>query len=248
MLTPIGRRIAGRITRFIAVSDAAANFHSRALDVPKKSFTVIGNGIDLARFTPGALRADQDVAQAPRIGYLGRLEHRKGVDVLLDAFVSLHDDWPDATLTIVGDGPERDALHQRIPERHRHAVTFTGRASDAQRQQALHGMDVLVAPARGGESFGIVLLEGLAAGVTLVASDIPGYRSVLRDGMDGWLTPPEDSAALARTLREVVSDHPQRHTRRANGAARAHTFGWQHVADRIEQVYKDADAAHKRAR
>lgn len=246
LVRPIGRALAKRVDRFIAVSDAAATFHARAFSVPKQAFTIIGNGIDLTRFPRHAPRSDQEICAAPRLTYLGRLEHRKGVDVLVAAFIALTKTFPHATLTIVGDGPQRAKLHAAIPAHLAPAVTFTGRVSDEERQQVLHQTDVLVAPARGGESFGIVLLEALASGCTLVATRIPGYASVVRDGIDGWLTTPNDAQALTGTLAEALTRADMRLTRRNNGFLRAETFGWPVVTDAIETVYRQALDAHRR--
>jgi phosphatidyl-myo-inositol alpha-mannosyltransferase len=246
VLMPIGRVIGRRIDRLIAVSDAAVRFHSRALRQSPDAFTIIGNGIDLRRFNRREPRHNAAVIAAPALVYLGRLEKRKGVDVLLRAFVPFAAQFPHASLVIVGDGPERATLEQAIPEALRAQVTFTGRVSDEERARRLADADILVAPARGGESFGIVLLEALASGCTLVASDIPGYRSVVRDGIDGWLVPPDDPAALNAALGDAVRQPEARAERRHAGFARAEMFSWPAITDQIEQVYAEACAVGRR--
>lgn len=238
-----GRRIVRHIDRLIAVSDAAVAFHQRVLDVSPAAFHVIGNGIDLDGFTRSEPRATTDVTAAPRLVFLGRLERRKGVDTLIDAFHTFTAAFPHAELAIVGDGPERAALTRQLPAHLAGQVTFTGRVSDTKRQQMLAWADLAVAPARGGESFGIVLLEALASGCALVATDIPGYRSVVRRHTDGWLVPPEDPAALAYALLEAVTNHPVRHERLANGYARVAMFAWPAISEAVEAVYRDARTA-----
>ncbi len=243
LLAPIGRRIAKHIDRFIAVSAAAQQFHSRALNVDIDRFTVIGNGIDLSAFVAAPPRPDADVARAPQLVFVGRLEQRKGVDVLIDAFLRLSDTLPNATLVIVGDGPQQARLAGAVPPDKAGQVRFVGRVSDRERADWLAWADIAVAPAKGGESFGIVLLEALASGCALVASDIPGYASVARNNIDAWLVPPNDAKRLTDTLIQVATDANARRQRSQNGHARAHTFAWPHIAAEIENVYHQAVSA-----
>ncbi|MEX2533602.1 MAG: glycosyltransferase family 4 protein [Nitriliruptoraceae bacterium] len=240
LLAPIGRRIIARIDRLIAVSGAAKQFHSRACGIATKRFTVIGNGIDLTGFTPATPRADQAVSEAPRLVYVGRFDQRKGVDVLLKAFLQLKHTHPQAELTLVGDGPERTRLKQFVAANQLDGVTFTGRVSDSERAHWLTWADIAIAPARGGESFGIVLLEALASGCALIASDIAGYRDVAMDGRDAWLVPPDNVKQLTATLQRVVADPKTRQKRRTSGLARAEQFAWPNVTTAIEAVYRDA--------
>jgi len=240
LLAPIGRRIIARIDRLIAVSEAAQDFHSRACGVAREQFTVIGNGIDITGFAPATPRADRAVTDTPRLIYVGRFDQRKGVDVLLKAFMQLTHTHPQAELTLVGDGPERTRLEQFVAANQLDGVTFTGRVSDSDRAHWLTWADIAVAPARGGESFGIVLLEALASGCALVASDIAGYRDVAVDGRDAWLVPPDDADQLAKTFRAVLADPATRRQRLTSGLARAEQFAWPNIATAIETVYRDA--------
>lgn len=240
LLAPIGRRIIARIDRLIAVSDAAQQFHSRACGIATNRFTVIGNGIDLAGFIPASSRADQAVSDSPRLVYVGRFDRRKGVDVLLEAFAHLKRTHPQAELALVGDGPERAGLQHVVATNQIDGVTFTGRVSDSDRTRWLSWADIAVAPARGGESFGIVLLEALASGCALVASDIAGYRDVAIDGRDAWLVPPGNVKQLTTTLQNVIADPKTRQKRFASGLVRAEQFAWPNVTTAIEAVYHDA--------
>ena len=100
------------------------------------------------------------------------------------------------------------------------------------------GADVYVAPATGHESFGLILVEAMAAGVPVVATDIPGYREVIRDGVDGSLVPPGDPHALAVAVGRVLGDRDLRERLRANARERARTYGWDAVAPTIEAIYE----------
>lgn len=240
LLKPIGQRITGRIDRFIAVSDAAKQFHARALGVAEQQFAVIGNGIHLPNFVGATPRAPSDVSERPRLVYVGRLERRKGVDVLLEAFKQCINLYPNAELTLVGDGPERARLEQFVATNHLTQVTFTGRVLNAERTRLLHWADLAIAPARGGESFGIVLLEALASGCALIASDIAGYRDVAVDGRDAWLVTPANATLLAATIVRVLGDATERNIRLAQGLKRAQQFAWPNITDAIETVYRDA--------
>src|SRR6185369_12831755 len=121
-------------------------------------------------------------------------------------------------------------------------VTVLGRVEDAEKQRVLETADVLCAPSLGGESFGMVLTEGFAAGTPVVASDIAGYRDVVRDGVDGLLVPRGDAQALAETLRDLWHQ-PERRVALGHAAVeRAERFAWPHVAREVLDAYEDAIA------
>jgi glycosyltransferase involved in cell wall biosynthesis len=100
--------------------------------------------------------------------------------------------------------------------------------------------DVYLGPALGGESFGMVLVEAMAAGLPVVASSIGGYRDVVREGVDGLLVPPKDPVALGRAVARILDDGALAERLRAAGRARARTFDWTNVAPRLEAIYEDA--------
>ncbi len=161
---------------------------------------MVGNGVELERFAT----ARPWPTDGPTILFVGRHEERKGLSVLLDA-AAVSGDTPDAlpaTLWVAGEGPETDALRRRHPPSRR--LQWLGRIGDDELAARLAGAHVLCAPSLGGESFGIVLLEAMAAHAAVVASDIPGYAAVL--GGHGAVVPPGDAVALAAALRRAVSD------------------------------------------
>jgi phosphatidylinositol alpha-mannosyltransferase len=187
---------------------------------------------------------DTDGAASPlRILFVGLPVERKGLPVLLRAYEALRDHIP-ATLTLVGPGPE-DVAPLLLDAR---GVQALGKVSDAEKSAQLARAELLCAPSLHGESFGMVLTEAFAARTPVVASDIPGYRDVVRDGTDGLLTPPGDALALAEALRQLALE-PERRRRMAGAAReRAERFAWPHVAAEVVDCYEQALAVgHPRA-
>jgi phosphatidylinositol alpha-mannosyltransferase len=227
------RRKLNRLAVRIAVSEAAAWTGRRFYG---GEYRVVPNGVALP---PGGVPAPRlRTARDPlELVFVGQAVERKGLPILLRAFEALRRHLP-ANLTIVGASESEVAplLVERA------GVTMLGRVADAEKQAALERADVLVAPSLGGESFGMVLTEAFAAGTTVVASDIAGYRDVVRDGVDGVLVPCGDATALAETLRDLALD-PAR-TVALGGAAResAERYAWPTVAARVADAYADARA------
>lgn len=232
---PLCRAALARLDARIAVSDAARRHVAR---ICPGDYEIVPNGVDPPRAPP----AGRD-GGAPRIVFVGRPDRRKGLPVLLEAFGRLADG---ARLDVVGVPPRRGAaLAAGLPPGAAHRVTFHGRVPDARRDALLAGADVLCAPALGGESFGLVLAEAMAAGVPVVASDVEGYRELL-DGLPQALVPPGDPAATARALQNLLSDPGLRARAATAGRARAATIGWEAVTDRIVAVYERALRARSR--
>ena len=230
---PLLRPVARRIASGIAVSDAAASFAHRATDLPLE---VIPNGVEVARFRRGAPRR---AGTAPTIVWVNRLDPQKGYTVFLDAAADLLARSPDLRIVVVGDGPLRDAPSRLAPAL-RSRIDLRGRVPHGDLPSILHAADAFAAPAIGQESFGIVLVEAMAAGVPVVATDIPGYREVVRDGIDGLLVPPGDPTALAAALGRVLGE-PDLATRlTAAGQERAADFGWDVILPRVIGVYERA--------
>ena len=177
----------------------------------------------------------------PRSGktvlFLGRFdEPRKGMAVLLGALPALVDRFPEVEILIVGRGDE-DELREDAGDLAGH-LRFLGQVEDAQKASALRSADVYCAPNTGGESFGIVLVEAMAAGTPVVASNLDAFRRVLVDGKAGWLVPVEDSTALAEALIAVLDDAKLRTRYVKAGSAAVHRYDWSVVADEIMMVYE----------
>jgi phosphatidylinositol alpha-mannosyltransferase len=226
-----GRRRVNRLRVRIAVSEAAAWTARRFYG---GRYRIVPNGVQLG----GAPPPPSEDGDAPlRILFVGQAVERKGLSVLLRAFEALRDHVP-ATLTLVGASPE-EVAHMTLDDR---AIRVLGKVSESRKLAELARADVLCAPSLGGESFGMVITEGLAAGTPVLASDIPGYRDVLRDGIDGQLVPAGDPLALAGALR-LLALEPARRARMAIATReRAERFAWPHVAAEVLDCYEQARA------
>jgi phosphatidylinositol alpha-mannosyltransferase len=194
---------------------------------------VLPNGVEVERFA----KADPwPIPETPggsgrAILFVGRHEPRKGLDVLLKAFGNLD---TDAVLWVAGEGPQTAALAASAPS----GVEWLGRISDEELARRLRTAAVFCAPSLHGESFGVVLLEAMAAGTPVVASDIAGYRDVARDGREAVLVPPGDVAALTGALGRVLDD-PTLAARLVDaGAARAAGFSMDRLAARYADLYE----------
>lgn len=241
LVRPLGRGLLARTAVAVAVSRAAADYHAGALGIDPSSLRIVPNGVDVTPFRQAAdALGDERAPGPPRVVFVGRLEPRKGVLVLARAFRQLLGTHPDAVLTIVGDGPQRRELAASLSEVPAGQVRLAGRVSSPALTRTLAEADVAVAPALGGESFGIVLLEAMAARTAVVASDLPGYRSVVTDGRDGLLVPPGDPGRLAGTLARLLGAPELRAALVAAGEETASAHDWTAVATRLRAVYADA--------
>lgn len=238
---PLLRPVLARIDRRIAVSHAAAAYHAAALGEPEGTFEIIPNAVDVARFRdakPFVPMRDQ-----PSLLFLGRLEPRKGLTQLIRAFVLLKTELPDLRLYVVGDGPEREEAQALVSGSLRTDVVFLGRVTDEELPRFFRSCDVYVSPALSGESFGIVLIEAMAAGRPVVASDIPGHRSVVRDGVNGCLVPPGDPPALASAIRALFDNPALAKALADEGRAGVADYDWSAVAERVRAVYEQTAGA-----
>lgn len=216
----------------IAVSEAAAWTGRRFYG---GSYRIIPNGVDVPAELPALARPQG----APlRLAFVGQAVERKGLPVLLRAFEALRDQL-DVELVVVG--ADRDEVEPLLLDGAR-GVHVLGKVSDAEKAEALSSADLLVAPSLGGESFGMVLTEAFAAGTPVVASDIPGYRDVVRDGVDGVLVPRGDATALAEMLRDLAVAPQRRAAMAAEARAHAHRYAWPTVAGEVLEAYQDAAA------
>ena len=222
------RSIAEGIDVRVAVSRDAEDLASRYLG---GSYRIMPNAVELDRFFDDR---DGD-ARTRSILFCGRHEPRKGLEVLLAAHDRLGDD---TILYIASEGPETARLRHEWPESP--TRQWLGRISDRNKVELLHTVQIFCSPATGGESFGIVLLEAMAAGAVVVASDIDGYRNVATHGLDARLVPPDDVVTLTSSLREVLDDTAGSASLRENGSRRAQQFSMDRLAEAYVAVYRGA--------
>ncbi len=228
-LARFARRLHGRI----AVSAAARHFIDRYFP---GDYKVIPNGVDLSRLAqvhPFARYRDGTL----NILFVGRFESRKGSLYLLKAYRALRKRGIDCRLLMVGTGPQERELRRYIATRRLTGVELLGRVSDDDKARYFATADVFVSPATGQESFGIVLLEAMAAGTPIVCSDIHGYKGVVRRNEQALLVPPRDVKALTAALERALSDAELRTAMGAAGRARAPQFSWENIAAKVEDYY-----------
>jgi len=227
------RRVLNHLHVRIAVSEAAAWTARRFFG---GHYRVIPNGVhvDPQLAVPAAATSSADRL---RIVFVGQAVERKGLPLLLNAFEALREHIP-AELTVIGP-TQQELAPLMLDDR---GVRVLGKVDDARKQLELEHADLLCAPSLRGESFDMVLTEAFAAGTPVIASDIAGYRDVVRDGVDGLLVPPGDAQALAEVLRDLW-DEPARRAEMALAAVRdVQRFAWPRVASEVMDSYADAIA------
>ena len=206
-----------------ALETARANWYDA-------EYVVLWNGIEVDRMA-AAVPTPTD---RPAAFFIGRHEPRKGLEVLLDAWRTID---RDAVLWVGGAGPQTEELRAQTKAK---SVEWLGAITDAERDSRLRGATVLCAPSLHGESFGVVLLEGMAAGTPVVASAIEGYANVARADVDALLVPAGDVGALKVALRRVFDDPALRERLVASGRARAEEFSMARLAERYLELYERA--------
>jgi phosphatidyl-myo-inositol alpha-mannosyltransferase len=220
------RRWIHRLTVTTAVSDDAAEMSELSFGCISE---ILPNGVDVPHFA----KATPWPSTRPTILFVGRHEPRKGLDVLLDAFAGRE---RDAVLWVASDGPDTARLRARgVPN-----VEWLGVISEDEKARRLRAATAFCAPSVGGESFGIVLLEAMAASTAVVAADIDGYRNVVRADRDAVLVPPNDAGALRGALQHVLDDPGRRAELIASGEQRAAEYSMRRLAERFLVLYESA--------
>jgi phosphatidylinositol alpha-mannosyltransferase len=230
---PALRRVAGRIDVRVAVSRAAEAFVARRIG---GTFEIVPNGVDVELF------ADAPAADLPpgrMMLFVGRLHPRKGFPDAVRAFSLLAGRFPDLRLAVVGRGRDRRAVED-LPEALQRRVLLLGTQEPSGWATYASAADLFMAPNRGGESFGMILAEAMAAGVPVVATDIPGFGELVTDGVNGLLVPPRDPPALARAAARILEDGDLGRRLAAAGRQKAATLSWTKVTDRLLGIYETA--------
>ena len=235
---PIFRRFFKRLDGLIAVSHASKDYHARYFP---GAYTVIPNGVDFKLFSHPDLRPIEAFDDGrPNVLFVGRLERRKGLPHLLDAFALVQQEIPNARLLIVGAYDELEKMPFLLQVHHLGLtnVHFIGRVTDEELARYYHTAQVFCAPSTGMESFGMVLLEAMASGAPVVASDIEGYHDVVDDGVQGVLVKPEAPESLAHALVSLLRDPARRQAMSQEGRKKAQPYAWPVVAARVMEYYQ----------
>ena len=230
---PLLRIAARRIAIKIAVSETAAASARRRIG---GYFEIVPNGTDVERF---ATAHPADLGPGTKVLFVGRLDERKGFPVALEAFERLAADRPDLHLVVIGDGPDRASVSGLSADL-RSRVHLLGAIPNIDLPPYHAACDMYLGTAVGGESFGMVLVEAMAAGLPVVASRIPGYTEVVRGDVDGLLVPPRDPVAAALAVARILDDPHLAQRLRAAGLDRARSFDWAGVIERLERLYERA--------
>lgn len=223
----------------IAVSNSAKDFVCHCFPA---DYRIIPNGIDWEHFSkPPAEPLTKFKDGKFNILFVGRLEKRKGLIYLLKAFSVIKEKYPNTRLIIVGPGTRlRKAFEKFIVQNNIADVTFTGFIPYQELPAYYNTADLFCAPSTGGESFGIVLLEAMAAGKPIIASNIEGYLSVLASGEEGLLVPPQDVSALADGIEKLMADRELRLKMGEKGKLKAEQYAWHRVADKVMDYYLES--------
>ena len=229
------RRRLHKLDGKIAVSKAAMEFASK--HVPGY-YNIIPNGIDLELFSPDVSPISEFRDGKLNILFVGRLEKQKGVSYLIKAYRRVKQEVPNSRLIIVGPGTRlRGKYEQEVLRGGLKDVIFVGGKPQSELPQYYKTADVFCAPATGLESFGIVLLEAMAVGKPIVATNIDGYNSMLTHGAEGLLVPPKNEEMLAQALVSLLTNESLRQEMAARARLKAKEYGWEHIAQKILDYY-----------
>jgi phosphatidylinositol alpha-mannosyltransferase len=231
---PLLRPLFYKLSGYIAVSTAARQFISRYFPA---DYRIIPNGISLERFGPGVLPLPHLMDGKQNILFVGRFEKRKGAKYLLRAIPAIRERHPNTRFIFVGEGRLRPGFQRYVERQGWQDVIFTGYVSDEEKPRYFASAHVFCAPAIGGESLGIVLLEAMASGVPIVASDIKGYATVVTHGADGLLTTPRQPDELAGAISYLLTNDAPRQQFIQAGLLKARDYAWPLVARRVMDYY-----------
>ena len=240
LLRPMLRHLDGRI----AVSSAAYAFITHYFPA---DYRIIPNGIKLDNAQQHVEPFSKLMDGKQNILFLGRFEKRKGAKYLLRAIPAIREQHPQTRFIFVGEGRLRAGFQRFVEKRGWHDVVFTGYVSNEEKARYFASSHVFCAPATGGESLGIVLLEAMAAGKPIVASNISGYATVITHGVDGLLTPPRSSEDLANAIGALLQSEPLRQRFIQAGRHKAQEYAWPHLAIQVLDYYSELIDEQKHA-
>ncbi len=234
---PVLKRWLEKLHGKITVSQAAMNYVNKYFP---GDYHIIPNGIDIEQFSPEGARRNEFINGKLNILFVGRLEKRKGLGHLINACALVKKEFPDFRLIVVGPGTRlRPGYQEQAKELNLDNIVFTDFVSNAELPEYYRTADIFCAPATGGESFGIVLLEAMACGKPVIASNIEGYAGVLTHNEEGLMVPRGDDAALAQALLSLLHNRTLRETMGEKGKVKAKKYSWENVAHQVMDYYKN---------
>jgi phosphatidylinositol alpha-mannosyltransferase len=242
VVTPYTKPMIKYFDEFTAVSEAATTYFRTLSDRP---VTIIPNGIDIKKFSKRPSTAVRH-PHLKTVLFVGRLEDRKGIKYLIRAFNELSQRRDDVQLLIAGSGPDENKLREYVNELEIPRITFLGYISDEEKIHQMHRADVFCSPARYGESFGIVLLEAMAAGTPIVAGDNFGYTGTMRDTGAISLVNPQDIIDFARRLELFLFNEDLRKVWQKWAKEYVKQYDYQHIVSVYEDFYKKTLKKHGR--
>ncbi len=232
---PFGQMYMQKLDARICVSSAAKHYVSRYFP---GEYRIIPNGVDVDFYA--SARAFPEYRDGKvNIFFVGRAEPRKGAMYLLRAYALLKRRYPETRLILAAHGQQVGAMRRFVRRERLADVLFAGRVSDVDKARFLKTADVFCAPSTGQESFGIVLLEAMAAGRAIVASDIHGYKKVVQRDVSGLLVEPKDPDELCEAIARLIEDRALRERLGHAAAERAQEFDWAHVTRQLVEVYEE---------
>ncbi len=233
---PILRRWLLRLHTKIAVSKAALDYVSRHLP---GEYLIIPNGVDINHFSLDGPKRKEFIDGKVNILFVGRLEQRKGLGHLINACAKIKQRFPNFRLIVVGPGTVLRFKYERAVTELGLAnnVVFTGFVPSSELPSYYRTADIFCAPATGGESFGIVLLEAMACGKPVIATRIEGYVNVLTDREEGLLVPPRNDDSLAHALLTLLEDKHLRQQMGTRGRNKAEKYSWANIARQVMECY-----------
>ena len=233
LVSPFFKKSFDKLHGRIAVSEPARRYIGRYFPA---EYQIIPNGIDFKRFSTELPPIKGLHDGKLNILFVGRAEKRKGLNYLLQAYRKIKQELPQTRLIVVGPG-NRQKYEPAAKRMHLDDVIFTDYVPNEELPAYYQSTDVFCAPATGGESFGIILLEAMAASRPIVASDIEGYASVMSQGAEGLMVPPKDVEALAKGLLELLKDEPRRREMGLRGHRKSEDYSWPSVARTVNEYY-----------
>ena len=218
----------------IAVSEPARQFISQHYP---GDYEIIPNGVNTELYS-SAQMLDKYKDGYINLLWVGRLDKRKGLKYLLEAYGSLKWNYPKLRLIVVGPGEPDGDCYRTISERNLQDVTFIGSVSDKTKASFYKTADIYCSPATGNESFGIVLIEAMAAGTPIVATNIEGYSSVITNERNGLLVPPKNPNEIAKSIARIIEDKNLTKKLIATGYKDVEQYKWSKVTDKVLKVYR----------